>query len=265
MTPNMNSVSLRPDKTISLTPQVVAYSGRLTTKNSDRIYKFRLNRSSDLNIQLNGLGQNSTLELIQDRNRNGQLNAGEVIARTRSRAGSLGKIVRSGLQPGAFFLRVSLGRGKVANYSLQPALQMQPAPPTENMFEKQVLNLTNAFRQQNSLAPLSYNAKLATAAELHSQNMALQDFFSHTGIDGLSPFDRMQAVGYKFSYAAENIGAGYSTPEAVVQGWINSPGHKANLLDPTLQELGVGYYYLSNDTGNVNWSHYWTQKFGSPA
>ena len=57
--------------------------------------------------------------------------------------------------------------------------------------------------------------------------------------------------------------AGYSTPEEVVAGWMASAGHRENLLDPGLQEIGVGYYFLPNDTGNVNFNHYWTQAFGS--
>lgn len=61
----------------------------------------------------------------------------------------------------------------------------------------------------------------------------------------------------------ENIAAGYSTPEAVVEGWKNSSGHRANLLNPNFTELGVGYYYLANDTGSVNYNRYWTQVFGS--
>jgi len=165
MTPKITPISLKPDQTINLTSQATAYTGRLTANNRDRVYKFRLNRSSDLNLQLNGLGQNSVLELIQDRNRNGQLNAGEVIARTRSRAGQLGNITRAGVGAGVFFLRVSLGGGKVANYSLKPALQTQSTPPTATPFESQVLQLTNSFRQQNGLAPLSYNTRLAVAAK----------------------------------------------------------------------------------------------------
>ncbi|NJN85000.1 MAG: CAP domain-containing protein [Leptolyngbyaceae cyanobacterium SL_7_1] len=265
MASNPNSIHLRPDQSITLTASAFSHTGQLTTKNRDRIYKFKLNRSSDLTIRLDGLGHRSTLELIQDRNRNGQLNAGEVIARTHSRSGTLGKIIRSDLQPGVFFLRVSLAQGKIANYSLQPALQTQLTQPTGSTFEDQVLQLTNTFRQQQGLKPLRYNLKLAAAAELHSQNMALQDFFSHTSMDGASPFDRMRGAGYNYSYAAENIAVGYTTPEAVMQGWINSPSHKVNLLNPNLRELGVGYYHLPTDTGKLNYYHYWTQNFGSPA
>jgi uncharacterized protein YkwD len=55
-----------------------------------------------------------------------------------------------------------------------------------------------------------------------------------------------------------------STPEAVVAGWMNSPGHRANILKPELKEIGVGYYFLADDTGKVNYHHYWTQVFATP-
>lgn len=264
MAPNIDAISLKPDQTITLTSSATLQKGQLTPKNFDRIYKFRLNSSSDLNLKLNGLGQSSKLELIQDRNRNGLLEAGEAIARTRSRAGNIGRIMRSE-KPGVFFLRVSLVQGKLANYSLETAIQGQASQSPGGSFETQVLRLTNDFRQKNGLAPLSHNTTLSSAAELHSQNMATQDFFSHTGIDGSSPFNRMAAAGYRYSYAAENIAVGYTTPDDVVQGWIDSPSHRVNLLNPNLKELGVGYYHLPTDTGNTNYYHYWTQDFGSPA
>lgn len=94
--------------------------------------------------------------------------------------------------------------------------------------------------------------------------MALQDFFSHTGIDGSTMVQRIQTTGYQFSSAAENIAAGYTTPEQVVAGWMESPGHRANILNPNLTEIGVGYYFLENDTANINYNHYWTQNFGTP-
>lgn len=102
------------------------------------------------------------------------------------------------------------------------------------------------------------------AAQLHSKDMALHDFFGHTGSNGSSLRDRMRAQGYSFSRAAENIAAGYPTPAGVMDGWMKSPGHSANILNCNLREIGVGYYYLANDTGNVNFHHYWTQVFGTP-
>ena len=73
-----------------------------------------------------------------------------------------------------------------------------------------------------------------------------------------------KAAGYSYSLAAENIAAGYSTPQAVVQGWMNSPGHRDNILNCALQEIGVGYRNLEIDTGSVNYHYYWTQVFASP-
>ena len=134
-----------------------------------------------------------------------------------------------------------------------------------NSFEQRVFELTNQERLNAGLLALTYNYQLEVAAESHSQDMALQDYFDHNGLDGSSPFDRIEATGYNYSWAAENIAAGQTTPEQVVNGWMNSPGHRANILNTNLTEIGVGYYYLGNDTGNENFNHYWTQNFGTPA
>jgi hypothetical protein len=134
---------------------------------------------------------------------------------------------------------------------------------TNATFVNQVLELTNQFRAQNGLAPLKLNSELNAAAQAHSQDMAQNDYFSHTGKNGSKPWDRAKVVGYEARSMGENIAAGQTTPESVVQGWINSPGHRANLLNSSYKELGVGYFYLENDTGSVNYKRYWTQLFGS--
>ncbi len=138
---------------------------------------------------------------------------------------------------------------------------------TENMqssdFAQEVLRLTNEFRQQNGIAPLTMNEELASTAQKHSQAMAEGDFFSHMGLNGSTPWERAEDEGYTANAMAENIAAGQATPEQVVQGWINSPGHRQNMLNPDYTELGVGYFELENDTGAVNYNHYWTQLFGS--
>lgn len=141
-------------------------------------------------------------------------------------------------------------------------LSAASTPTSSSDFVQRVLELTNQFRAQNGVAPLQLNQELNAAALNHSTNMALQDFFSHTGKDGSSAGDRMRQVGYTSNAWGENIAAGYTTPEQVVQGWINSPGHRANLLNSRFTELGVGYYNLTNDTGSVNYKNYWTQNFG---
>jgi len=138
-----------------------------------------------------------------------------------------------------------------------------PEPqPTPGDFEQQVLDLVNQERANAGLQPLTFEPLLAQAAETHSENMAFQDFFSHTGADGSTFSDRIQATGFQVQgRSAENIAVGYTTPEAVVEGWMNSPGHRENILTPEFTQLGVGYYFLENDTGNENWNHYWTQVF----
>lgn len=130
-------------------------------------------------------------------------------------------------------------------------------------FINQAVNLTNKQRVQSGLEPLTVNSQLTAAAQNHTNNMALDDFFSHTGINGSSMSDRIRSQGYDFSYAAENIGAGYENPQAAIEGWMNSSGHRENLLNPNVTEIGVGYYLLENDPGQVTYNHYWTQVFGS--
>lgn len=134
--------------------------------------------------------------------------------------------------------------------------------PTSD-FAQDVLRLTNDFRAEHNLSPLALNQKLTTTAQKHSQAMAEDDFFSHIGKDNSTPWERAETEGYTARAMAENIAAGQRTPEQVVQGWIDSPGHRENLLNPSYTELGVGYFELSNDTGAVNYMRYWTQLFGS--
>ena len=149
------------------------------------------------------------------------------------------------------------------NLSLQSNTLDQLAPTPNAAFIEKVLKLTNAFRAQNGVAPLKLNDELNAAAQGHSQDMALQDFFSHTGKDGSQPWDRAKEIGYQARTMGENIAAGQRTAEAVVEGWKNSSGHRRNMLNPNYTELGVGYYFLENDTGRVNYNRYWTQLFGS--
>lgn len=142
-----------------------------------------------------------------------------------------------------------------------------PTPGTgASAFEQRVLDLTNQARAQArtcgtqaypAAAPLTSNAALRAAAYNHSRDMAVRNFFSHTNPDGLDPFARMRAAGYTgFTAAAENIAAGQATPEAVVAGWLQSPGHCANIMNAAYRDLGVGYY------AGGSYGHYWTQDFG---
>jgi uncharacterized protein YkwD len=126
-------------------------------------------------------------------------------------------------------------------------------------FATQVIKLTNGRRAKAGCKALKSNSLLKSAAQKHSVDMAKQDYFSHTGKDGRSPFDRMEDAGYSFTAAAENIAAGQRTPSDVVEGWMNSAGHRKNILNCTYTEIGVGY------AKGGSYGTYWTQNFGKPA
>ncbi|MFE5793281.1 CAP domain-containing protein [Streptomyces sp. NPDC056503] len=119
----------------------------------------------------------------------------------------------------------------------------------------QVLSLVNAERAKAGCGPLTANATLARAAQGHSDDMAARDFFDHTNPDGADPGDRVTAAGYPWSTYGENIAMGQRTPEQVMEAWMNSPGHRANILNCDFKELGVGVH----DEGGP----YWTQVFGA--
>ncbi|MEO1299201.1 MAG: CAP domain-containing protein, partial [Cyanobacteria bacterium J06636_16] len=135
----------------------------------------------------------------------------------------------------------------------------------------EVLALTNKFRVQNGVAPLSLSTDLVEAAQFHAEDMALSDYFAHTSPSGKSTFggekstlrNRLEATQYSGSSTAENIAAGQFSSASAVNGWINSASHRQNILNPRFTELGVGYYYLNGDQGKVNHSHYWAQTFGT--
>lgn len=130
-------------------------------------------------------------------------------------------------------------------------------------FTRAVLNLTNRFRVANGVGRLRANGRLQAAALGHSRAMANQDFFSHDGVDGSTPAQRAERSGFVGWRVGENIAAGYTTPKDVVQGWIDSPGHRANMLYPAYTVLGVGYVRRVPDPGRLNYGTYWTQLFGS--
>lgn len=137
-------------------------------------------------------------------------------------------------------------------------------PNTLHPFEQEALDLVNQERASAGCNPVTANEKLAAAARGHSDDMAVNDFFSHTGSDNASFVDRVERQGYSWSRLGENIAAGYSTPASVMNGWMNSSGHRANILNCAFTEIGIGYTYLANDTGSINYRHYWTQDFATP-
>ncbi|MGI9612281.1 MAG: CAP domain-containing protein [Acidimicrobiales bacterium] len=135
-----------------------------------------------------------------------------------------------------------------------PAPTQAPAPGGGSA-EQQVLNRVNAERAGAGCGPVSYNGQLNSAALSHSQDMSANGYFSHTGLNGSQPWDRAVAAGYSYSSMGENIAQGYGSADAVMNGWMNSSGHRANILNCSFTEMGLGR------AGNAN---YWTQLFGRP-
>ncbi|MBX6769598.1 MAG: CAP domain-containing protein, partial [Actinomadura rubrobrunea] len=120
--------------------------------------------------------------------------------------------------------------------------------------ESAVVKLTNQERAKAGCSALKVDDRLVTAARKHSEDMAANNYFSHNSQNGDDPFERMKAAGYP-NPAAENIAMGYSSPEAVMEGWMNSSGHRRNILDCSLRTIGVGV--AKSPRGP-----YWTQDFG---
>ena len=118
-------------------------------------------------------------------------------------------------------------------------------------FEAEVVRLVNIERKKAGLSELKHNWELSRVARYKSEDMRDKGYFSHTSPTYGSPFQMMKSFGISYRTAGENIAKGQTTPAAVVKGWMNSPGHRANILNSSFTEIGVGYA-----SGN-----YWTQMF----
>jgi uncharacterized protein YkwD len=142
--------------------------------------------------------------------------------------------------------------------SRRPTASPTPTPTPQSRalaYEQQVLALANTERARAGCGPLRLDAALREAAQAHSQDMADNDYFSHTGSDGSSPWDRAAEAGYS-DPSGENIAAGYQTPEDVMAAWMASAGHRANILNCDSREMGLGY------VANSSRGPLWTQLFG---
>jgi uncharacterized YkwD family protein/spore coat assembly protein SafA len=128
--------------------------------------------------------------------------------------------------------------------------------PTQNAtvqrYEQEVIRLVNEIRAENGLPALTYNWELSRVARYKSQDMKDNRYFSHTSPVYGSPFEMMRSFGISYRSAGENIARGYATPQAMVNGWMNSSGHRANILNASFTHIGVGYVADGN---------YWTQMF----
>lgn len=134
---------------------------------------------------------------------------------------------------------------------------------------QKLLEMINSARKQTrqcgaqsftATQPLAWNATLATAAQAHTQSMANHNFFDHKDRDGRTPGDRAELAGYAGQQIGENIAAGQDTVRKVVDGWLSSPGHCANLMNPQFRELGAAYAVDPKSDAGI----YWTAMFGTP-
>jgi uncharacterized YkwD family protein/spore coat assembly protein SafA len=119
-------------------------------------------------------------------------------------------------------------------------------------YEQEVIRLVNVERAKAGLKALTEDWELSRVARYKSQDMHDLRYFSHTSPTYGSPFEMMKAFGIRYRTAGENIAMGYRTPAAVVDAWMNSPGHRANILNASYTRIGVGYVAAGN---------YWTQEF----
>jgi uncharacterized protein YkwD len=122
--------------------------------------------------------------------------------------------------------------------------------------QAEVVELTNRERLRAGLSALAVDPPLVTAAQAYSTDMAARAFYSHTSPEGTQPWDRAAAAGSTRRSIGENIACGQRSPAEVVDGWMNSPGHRANILKPHFTHIGVGF------AGGGPAGTYWTQLFG---
>ena len=126
------------------------------------------------------------------------------------------------------------------------------AVSTQKKMEDEVLVLVNKERAKNGLKALTMDENVRKVARIKSSDMSTKNYFSHTSPTYGSPFDMLKSFGISYKSAGENIAQGYTTAEAVVNGWMNSSGHRANILNASYTKIGIGY----ETDGN-----YWTQMF----
>lgn len=144
---------------------------------------------------------------------------------------------------------------QIKNYDLIYPGDLVNVPTTDSevsSYESEVIRLVNEIRKKNGLKELQTDWQLSRVARYKSQDMKNNSYFSHTSPTYGSPFDMMKKFGISYKSAGENIAKGQKTPQAVVNAWMNSSGHRENILKSSYTHIGVGYVASGN---------YWTQLF----
>jgi uncharacterized protein YkwD len=135
-----------------------------------------------------------------------------------------------------------------------PAVALRCGPSLS--LEQQVVNIVNQRRAENGLGALRVNSNLTVVAQAHAADQASADRMSHTGTDGSDPATRIVRSGYPVRAWGENVAGGYTDSEAVTAAWMDSPSHRANILDGGFREIGIGLAYAADGTA------YWSMELG---
>ncbi len=154
------------------------------------------------------------------------------------------------------YYTMGINEGRTAGV-YDTTLQTQTPVNEEKSYAEQVVALVNEYRAKEGLSALTLDNSIATAAQTRA--VELESLFSHTRPDGRSCFTALNDIGFSYWEAGENIAAGQTTPEQVMDSWMNSPGHRANILKSSYTKIGVGYYLSPNG----GYSHYWVQLFAN--
>lgn len=163
--------------------------------------------------------------------------------------------------------RSTVAKRPAKHVTKRPAKRKRPSTPVPRStapgggsgggtLAQQVVSLTNAERAKHGCGALTVDSQLQAAAQGHSDDMVARNFFDHTNPSGKNPGDRITAAGYRWSTYGENIAYGQRTPAAVMSAWMNSSGHRANILNCRFKNIGVGVTLKSG-------TPYWTQNFGT--
>src|SRR5690606_39167025 len=128
------------------------------------------------------------------------------------------------------------------NMQVGSVIRLRATAASPTTFEEQVAQLVNKERAKQGLSPLLHRADIKSVAEKKAMDMINSNYFSHTSPNYGSPFDMMKTFGIKYRTAGENIAKGQKTPQEVMNAWMNSSGHRANILNAKFDSIGVGYY-----------------------
>ncbi|MDX8366614.1 S-layer homology domain-containing protein [Cytobacillus sp. IB215665] len=164
--------------------------------------------------------------------------------------------ITTGISPTEFSPNGYVTRAQMAVFVIRTLdSQEKNTTKVEKSFIYDVLDLVNVERAKENIHPLELSTEVTEVAQIKAEDMRDQNYFSHTSPTYGSPFDMLKQFGVQWTSAAENIAAGQSTPEEVVTGWMNSDGHRKNILSSNYTEIGIGF------TEGGSHGYYWVQMF----